>query len=448
MTESGNDAGLITKTVEKVEKVEKKETPPVQPEAPAEPGDGKRSPGKKRTLVIGAALLVIVVSLGLGYTFFLKPDPGPPAETPRRSISARAKPGRPVQKPAEAKEDAGASTADPSQPTGAAAQPSNETEAGEGQAAETKAGLELATETSSVGQEDLSRSDMGPVPDGQTELQASSFSTQEPGREVESPVPENEEQISTEPAFSEEEGILPDEYMEDESPLLPTEEFFSEETSPSRAFDREREWTEPAVEVTERSESRAERYYRKGASYQQEGRLSQAIESYTEALTFDPDHLKAHIGLATTYLQTSRFKEAEHELVYLYALRPKDVTTLYNFGLLLCQTGQYVSAEAKLRKLLELDPFHLEASLLLASIYEERGGINKALELCMRAYQINSAHPRVLYRLGRAWDMAGSPIEAAKYYQLYLSTRSEKESQLELAVRDRLNHLLSQKEEP
>ncbi len=444
MTESGNDVGLITKTVEKVEK---HETPPVQPEAPAEPDHGRGKP-RKRTLVIGAALLVIVVSLGLGYMFFLKPDPEPPAKTPRGSISARSKPARPVQKPAEAKEDAGVSTADPSQPTGASAQSSDKSEAGEGWVAETVVNPELATGTSSAGPEDLSRSDMSPVPDGQTEPQAYSSITEEPSQEEEFSVPEDEEQVSTEPAFSEEEGILPDEYMEDESPLLPTEESFSEETSPSYVSDPEPGWTEPAVEVAERSASRGERYYRKGASYQQEGKLSQAIESYTEALTFDPDHLQAHMNLATAYLQTSRFREAEQELAYLYAVKPKDPMVLFNFGLLLYRTGEYVSAEAKLRRLLEEDPFHLEASLLLASIYEERGGVNKALELCMRAYQISSAHPRVLYRLGRAWDMVGDPVKAAKYYQLFLSTRSEKESQLELAVRDRLNHLLSQKEEP
>jgi tetratricopeptide (TPR) repeat protein len=288
---------------------------------------------------------------------------------------------------------------------------------------------------------------MGPIPDGSTESQVSSSSAEESGQEGEPSVLENEEQVPAEQAISGEEGTLPDVYMEDESPPLPPEEAFSEETSPSYASDPGPGWTETAVEVAERSASRGERYYRKGVSYQQEGKLSQAIKSYAEALTFDPDHLQAHMNLATAYLQTSRFREAEQELAYLYAAKPKDPMVLFNFGLLLYRTGEYVSAEAKLRRLLEQDPFHLEASLLLASIYEERGGVNKALELCMKAHQINSAHPRVLYRLGRAWDMAGDQEEAAKYYQLFLSTRSEKESRLELAVRDRLNHLLSQKEE-
>ncbi|UCB52810.1 MAG: tetratricopeptide repeat protein [Candidatus Zixiibacteriota bacterium] len=439
MTDQGSEVGLITKTVEKVEK---NETSSVQPGTPLEPHDDKRRP-RKRTLVLGAALLVIVIFLGLGYIFFLKPAAEPPERTPRRSITARTKPGR----PAEAKKDAGASTADPSKQDGAAEQSSTTTDAAEGGGAETAAASEDAPEMSAAEQKLLSQPGMGPVTEGQTEPQVSSSSADESGQDQKPPVPENKGQISAEPVSGEEEGALPEEYIEDETLLFPPEESFLDQMTPSYPSDPGRGWTETQVEVTERSASRAERYYRKGASYQQEGKLSHAIESYTEALTFDPDHLQAHMNLATAYLQTSRFREAEQELAYLYAVKPKDPKVLFNFGLLLYRTGEYVSAEAKLRKLLEQDPFHLEANLLLASIYEERGGINKALELCMRAHQINSAHPRVLYRLGRAWDMVGDPAEAAKYYQLYLSTRSEKESQLELAVRGRLNYLLSQKEE-
>ncbi|MGB2981944.1 MAG: tetratricopeptide repeat protein [Candidatus Zixiibacteriota bacterium] len=427
MTDQGNEVGLITKTVEKVEK---KETPPVQPEAPPEPDRGSGKP-RRRTLVMRAALLVVALSLGLGYMFFLKPDSEPPANTPRRSISARKEPGRLVQKPAEAKKDAGVSTTDPSQKKGTPVQSSNKIGAGEGKATETAAASEAVTET--LPAEEERSTQVSPA--------------EEAGQEGEVPVQEDERQISTDVASGEEGGTLPEEYREDETLSLPPEELYSDETTPSYASDPGREWTQTAVEVTERSASRAERYFKKGASYQQEGRLSQAIESYREALTFDPDHLPAHVNLATAYLQTSRFREAEQELAYLYAVKPKDPKVLFNFGLLLYRTGEYVSAEAKLRKLLELDPFHLEANLLLASIYEERGGVNKALELCNKAYQINSAHPRVLYQLGRAWDKVGDSAEAAKYYQLYLRTHSKKESQLELAVRGRLNYLLSQKEE-
>jgi len=165
------------------------------------------------------------------------------------------------------------------------------------------------------------------------------------------------------------------------------------------------------------------------------------------ALNYNPDHLQANMNLATAYLQTGRFKQAEQILVYLYASRPKDSKVLYNFGVLLYQTGEHESAENKLKKLLEVDPFHLEANLLLATIYEEKGAIDKAMGACMKAHQINSTHPRVIYRLGRLSDLAGQTVKAITYYQQFLNCPSEKEPELELAVRYRLKYLAARREE-
>ena len=53
MAESGNDTGLITKTVEKLEK---RDAPPVQPQAPPEPESNLKKP-RKKTLVMGGLLL-------------------------------------------------------------------------------------------------------------------------------------------------------------------------------------------------------------------------------------------------------------------------------------------------------------------------------------------------------------------------------------------------------
>jgi tetratricopeptide (TPR) repeat protein len=258
---------------------------------------------------------------------------------------------------------------------------------------------------------------------------------------------EEEEKIPPDVIPSEDRDQNPPEHIAEEKDLAEEEEIPSEEVVLSYATDLKQWLSRKTLTVTERSDSRAQRYYNKGVSYQQQGKPNRAIDSYRKALSFNPDHVPAHINLATAYLQTGRFKEAEKELIYVYALRPKDCQILFNFGLLLYQTGELASAETKLKKLLELDPFQLETNLLLASVYEEKGELNQAIEHCMRAYRTNSTDPRVIYRLGRTWDMVGDRTKAAEYYQLFLNMCSKKESELKLAVRDRLNYLVSQKEE-
>ncbi len=220
-----------------------------------------------------------------------------------------------------------------------------------------------------------------------------------------------------------------------------------QENQPSYALDFENGTEEKPLAVSEKSESRAERYYNKGVSYQKQGESVRAIQAYRKTLAYNPDHLQAHINLATAYLETGRLKEAEQELIYVYAVKPKDSQILFNFGLLLFQTKEYVSAEAKLKKLLQVNPFHLEANLLLSSVYEEKGQFDKAVEYCLRAHEINSVDSRVLYRLARAWDMTDQTTKAIEYYRLFLSTGSEKENRLKSVVRDRLDYLVSRKEE-
>jgi Flp pilus assembly protein TadD len=238
----------------------------------------------------------------------------------------------------------------------------------------------------------------------------------------------------------------PPEYNPDET--FPTEEkeTAAEGVTLSYATDLKNWLAERSLTVTQRSDSKAQRYYKKGASYQKQGKLNQAIESYSRALTFNPDHAQAQLNLATTYLQLGRFKDAEQKLIYLYALKPNDCKILFNFGLLLYQTGDLPSAEVKLKRLLELDPYHLEGNLLLGSVYEQRGKIKKAVESFIKAYHINSGDPGVLYRLGRAWDLAGKPSKAVEFYRLFLSAPLQKKSELKETVVDRLNYLVSQEE--
>jgi len=430
--------GLITKTIEKVEK---EENPPAEQERPPQP----RS--KKRFLILAAALLFIGVSLGLGYLFLLKPGSEAPVPIARRSTSAKKKPPKLTTAESEQKKDA----------LQAEAKPGEEESVSETSSKETVTTAEPIEETGTTGEQEEKSPDVGTVipavaPEGQTSEAEEEPETPQPGivPSLGPPVsstPDQEKDILTETSPSPDEEEASRESTSDNVAFLEEQEIPSHEVTPSYAEDLRGAPAQEPLTVREKSDSRAERYYNKGVSYQQQGESVQAIQAYRKALTYNPDHVQAHTNLAIACLQAGRLKEAEQELVYVSALKPKDSRILFNFGLLLYQIREYTSAETKLRKLLESDPFHLDANLLLASVYEEKGQFGKAVEYCMRAYEINSFDPRVLYRLGRAWDMAAETEKAIQYYRLFLSSSSEKEDGLKPAVRDRLDYLTSRKEE-
>jgi len=435
--------GLIAKAVKKVEK---KESLSVEQDTPPK-SEGKKIVGKKKAVIAVTALLFVGTSLGLGYLFLLKPTSEVAPKVVRRSISARKKPGKPATPQSEQKKDTGAGKAKVERKEIASGKASEKTIAPKETPEKVGMPVEEKEKTSMPESEPPIQITENQISKVKEETETAKLLIEKPQGFIVSKTSEKQEKRATDVTPSE--GTKEDskEHISDRILSAEPEEMPPEEITPVYLAELEREWSRKALVVTERSESRAERYHKKGATYHQQGELNRAIDSYKEALTFNPDHLKARMNLATAYLQIGRFKEAEQELFYLYAIKPKDLKILFNFGLLLYQTGQHTSAEIKLKKLLEVEPFHLETILLLASIYEERGELGKALESCMKAYRINSADPRVLYRLGRAWDLVGEAAKATKYYQLFLKVRSEKENQLELAVRDRLKYLTSEKEE-
>jgi Tfp pilus assembly protein PilF len=459
--------GLITKAISKAEK---DQSPPAEQEKLPQPK------GKKKLIIAFLALLFLCISLGSGYLFWIKPSlEPPPKEVRRRPIGARKRPAKPAPERSEGKTGADATNAQMAEPTSVSAQTPKQAIARQEPTKKTGAvsrreGKTAVSEKEPSGQ--TTESQASPVQQEPESIKTPSEMIPEPkegSRAVESPIdkprepvesaiemlpetegpqpPEQEEQSPTDIALPQSEEKDSEISFSDETTFPAPEDMPAEAVTPRSFAQLREEWKQPALEVTEISGSRAQRYYKKGASYHQQGELSRAIDSYKEALTFNPDHLTAHVNLATAYLQTGRLKEAEQELVYLYALKPKDAQILFNFGLLLYRTGEYISAETKLKKLLDSEPLHVEANLLLASIHEEKEELDKALELCIKAYQINSANPRVLYRLGRAWDMAKDPLKAAKYYRLFLKTAGEEQRELESAVRDRLKYLISQGEE-
>jgi len=424
---------LITNAVKKVEK---EENPPIEQEVLPPPKDKKRM-----AILIGAGLMAVII-LSVGYFLSLKPPPEPPRKASRRSISARGRSVTPKTVQLQGKENAqngqtmaevieSATEKTPGKPI---TPPEQVREVGI-----VTEQIDKATEPeimSSVVTEELQVPQMG------VETQIPQSILDRPAVPRPSPEPEIPEEVISVKGGDElvsndivNEGVL----LGDEE-IIPDEEVLSYSPAPVIKL------VERPLTVKSTSDSKADRYYNKGVSYQKQGKFNQAIDIYNKTLQFNSDHVQARMNLATAYLQAGRIKEAEEQFNFLYFLEPNDYYILYNLGLLLYRTGDLASAEMKLKKLLILDPLHLEANLLLGSVLEEMGNFKEAADYCMRAYYIDSANPRVIYRAGRAWDMTGSEKKAIRYYRLFLNTGWHNESGLRLAVRDRLNYLVSQKE--
>ncbi|MFC1515633.1 tetratricopeptide repeat protein [Thermodesulfobacteriota bacterium] len=92
-----------------------------------------------------------------------------------------------------------------------------------------------------------------------------------------------------------------------------------------------------------------------------QGRTSEAIEHYLQALRIKPDQAKAHYNLGATFDKQGRISEAiEH---YLQALRikPDYVKAHNNLGVALFRKGNITGAIAHFREALRINPDHIHA---------------------------------------------------------------------------------------
>ena len=426
---------LITKAVKKVEK---EESPPIEQEVLSPPKDKKRM-----AILIGAGLMAIII-LSLGYFLLLKPAPEPPRKVSRRSISARRSPVKPKAAQPQVKENAQSTQmlAEVKEPS-----PENALEkpiVPQGQAQEV--GI-VAEQTDKITEPEM----IAPVATEELQVPQTEAETEIPLSILEQPAvdrpsPESGQETAEEVISAKGEDELVSDNIVNQGVTIENQKIPPEEEILTYSPVPEVRLVEKPLTVKSTSDSKAERYYNKGVSYQKQGNFNQAIDLYNKALQFNSDHVQARMNLATSFLQAGRIKEAEEQFNFLYFLEPNDYYILYNLGLLLYRTGDLESAELKLKKLLILDPLHLKANLLLGSVLEEMGNFKEAAAYCMKAYYIDSANPRVIYRAARAWDITGDEKKAIRYYRLFLNTGWENESGLRLAVRERLHYLVTNKE--
>ena len=99
---------------------------------------------------------------------------------------------------------------------------------------------------------------------------------------------------------------------------------------------------------------------RKGNYRLEDAQYDEAFKEFTEALQKNPEHVMAHLGLATTYMQMGKDNEALQEFTLVIELKPELAAAFANRGILYDRSGQHEKALADYRKALELDPDILE----------------------------------------------------------------------------------------
>ncbi|UAA37773.1 sulfotransferase [Paraneptunicella aestuarii] len=137
--------------------------------------------------------------------------------------------------------------------------------------------------------------------------------------------------------------------------------------------------------------------------YQYLNQLPSAISVYQSLLKAFPDNATAHFNLAMLLGKIEAFSEAlTHYQICLDLNISQPEEVFLNRSVLFYRQGKHESAIVELKQALDIAPEYQDAHFNLATIYEELGDKDRALEIYFKLAETNPAYEQVFERLANA----------------------------------------------
>ena len=160
-------------------------------------------------------------------------------------------------------------------------------------------------------------------------------------------------------------------------------------------------------------------YNTQGLDLYRSGDYAGAVEEFDRAYALAPDNetiqsnlVNAHLAAAKELVEANDLDAAISELSAALDLRDKD-PTLYVYTASLClATRDLPSAEDRLLSVLDIDPEHKDARILLGEVYYRRGSLPEAIEQWKWVYDQDPSDERV----GELLAKAERELEVEKHF--------------------------------
>ncbi len=96
-------------------------------------------------------------------------------------------------------------------------------------------------------------------------------------------------------------------------------------------------------------EKQAEKHFRKGFRYQDQGNLDKALEEYEKALQLNPNYAKVYTNIGTIYLEKKDYDKAIQQFKKVIELNYWDKKAHYNLGLVYLYKGKIEKAKEEVK---------------------------------------------------------------------------------------------------
>ncbi len=195
--------------------------------------------------------------------------------------------------------------------------------------------------------------------------------------------------------------------------------------------------TSDAVRKKSDSENSASINARLGLAYMQQGDYERALDKLQRAIEQDPDQAAAHHYIAELYRQLNVPEEAKKHYKEALELAPKDYSLQNNYGVFLCDQGDYAAAEKGFLMAVQAAPIHqarYEFYENLAQCMMRKPDFEKAEKYFRIVLEVNPARPVALYQMARLSFDEGKYLRARAFFQRFSAVATQTAETLWLGV--------------
>ncbi|MCK4404684.1 MAG: tetratricopeptide repeat protein [candidate division Zixibacteria bacterium] len=96
-------------------------------------------------------------------------------------------------------------------------------------------------------------------------------------------------------------------------------------------------------------EKQAEKHFKKGFEYQNQGNLDKALEEYQKALQLNPNYTQVYTNVGTVYLEKKDYDQAILQFKKVIELNHWDTKAHYNLGFAYLKKGEVEKAQEEVK---------------------------------------------------------------------------------------------------
>ena len=169
----------------------------------------------------------------------------------------------------------------------------------------------------------------------------------------------------------------------------------------------------------------AEAYNNLGIAFKYQERLDEAITCYHAALKYRPDYAIACNNMANAIRDQGNLLEAERLYIKALKLKPDFAEVFNNLGNVLMEQGELDKAILQFQGALRIKPDYAEAHNNLGNAFQEQKDFTAAIHCYQRAIKLSPQYHKAFNNLGNAYQKLGQLNQAIFCYQKAIELRPD-----------------------